>query len=68
MFVRNIREILGVCGGGDHFTTFVDCIIFLGLGQSGCLWMFVSINRRDVGVCKRKFGPVLKSWVFVVFS
>ena len=68
MFLWNIREILGVCGGGGHFMIFVDAKSFLGLGQSGCLWMFVSITLKGVGVCKRKLVAVLKIWVFVVFS
>jgi hypothetical protein len=32
------------------------------------MWVFVNIAFQDVGVCKRRFRPVLKSWVFVVSS
>ena len=52
VFVGTIREILGVCVGGGHFLAFIDGLFFLGLYQSGCLWVFVNITLQAVGVCK----------------
>ena len=52
MFLETIREILGVCVGEVHFLAFVDGLFFLGLYQSGCLWVFVNITPQVVGVCE----------------
>ncbi len=55
MFVKTIREILGVCVEEGHSLVFVDGLFFLSPYQSGCLWVFVNITPQAVGVCVGHF-------------
>ena len=68
MLLWTIREILGVSVKGGHFLDFVDDLFFLGVGQSGCQWVFVSITLEGVGVSEDDLYAVLQSWVFVVLA
>ncbi len=64
----SVREILGARAGKGHFTIFVDNIVFLVLGQSGCLGLSVRITPQGVSVCKRKFAVILRICMFVVLA